>query len=46
MCMGGWVDEKTNGWGDGWVGRRVDGWRMDEWMDAWGADGWVDAGVE
>lgn len=44
MCMGGWVDEKMNGWGDGYVDgqvhRLVDGW-ADGRMDGCMGSGWV-----
>ena len=37
--MGGWMDERKEGWMDGqinkWMGGWVDGWMMGQWMDGW-----------
>ena len=34
--------EIHDGWMDGWMDDRYDGWMDDGWTDGWMMDGWMD----
>lgn len=38
--MDGWVDRRMDGWKDGLICMQMGGWN-EGWMERW-ADGWVD----
>lgn len=38
------MDSRINGWMEGWMVRRIDGWEY-EWIDGWMGLGYGESGV-